>query len=164
MDDRIHLSSCPERIRAAVRDFSLTTWEQFAKITPETLLKRHNFGRKSLNFVYEELRLRGHPVPVPPEAYLGRILSQAGVYFVQGADLVKIGASTYIPYRVKSLQAMSPVPLELLTWINVPFARDLAFREREHHIRFSALHAYSEWFRHETPLREYVEELRKSQP
>ena len=159
MEDVIDVTELPSRIRLTIQDLGVQTWRELAKYKAQDLLRRGNFGRGSLNIVNEELRKRGLQVEPPPSRFLGRVLPKAGVYFVRGADLIKIGSTTYIPKRVKDLQAMSPVPLTLLAWIHVPFEKDLRYHEREHHLQFKVLHAYNEWYRYENPLCEYIDKL-----
>ena len=75
------------------------------------------------------------------------------VYFVAGAELVKIGSSMDPMARLKDLRAMCPVPLEMVAYYD-------GFSEDEHdlHERFSRLRHHNEWFLDQSPIRDYLRE------
>jgi hypothetical protein len=65
----------------------------------------------------------------------------AGVYFIQAGDTVKIGTSTDISRRFRTLRTMSPLPIELLGAI--PGGRA---EEAELHREWAPLRLHGEWF------------------
>lgn len=72
-----------------------------------------------------------------------------GVYFIRGAGLVKIGCTGSSPHsgiekRVRTISAISPVPVELYRFIPT---RIQGFRlEGLLHERFASERSHSEWF------------------
>lgn len=80
------------------------------------------------------------------------------VYFMRpiGADgPVKIGCSVAPDSRIKTYQAWSPVPLELVATIPGKWAIEWAF-----HARFAHLRTHHEWFRASPELTETIEAIR----
>lgn len=78
-----------------------------------------------------------------------------GVYFVRGADLVKIGHARDVRERISTLQTGSPVPLVLLAMAHGGF-----LEERDYHHRFRAHRAHGEWFSLHEDLAETILEIR----
>lgn len=76
----------------------------------------------------------------------------AGVYFVRAGDSVKIGTSTNIAARIRSLQTGCPVPLELLA-----VAKGGQAEEAEFHRRFAQLRKNGEWFRADGQLLRFID-------
>lgn len=68
-----------------------------------------------------------------------------GVYFIAGADLTKIGRSSQIDKRMRDLQAMSPVPLELVMTISSDRFPSLVV-ETWLHEAFAEWRKHGEWF------------------
>lgn len=65
-----------------------------------------------------------------------------GVYFVEGAGLIKIGTSSHIPSRLRDLRASSPVPLTLMA--TIPFAGKYV-EAYIHQLHYEDRH-HGEWF------------------
>jgi hypothetical protein len=63
------------------------------------------------------------------------------VYFIAGANLVKVGTTADLRKRIGAIQADSPVPLTLM--LVVEGGRDV---ERDLHTRFDAFRRHGEWF------------------
>ena len=77
------------------------------------------------------------------------------VYFIYGGGLVKIGYTKNDPrYRLKDLQAGSPILLSLLGYVEAP-----TWDERKLHRHFDALRVRGEWFRYADPLRFFIDTL-----
>ncbi len=83
------------------------------------------------------------------------------LYFIEavGLNLIKIGHTTDIRERLSRLQMGCPVELRIL-FVIPGTAND----ETRLHFRFHELHARGEWFRAESALLDYIEELRKGGP
>lgn len=79
------------------------------------------------------------------------------VYFVTGADKVKIGISKKFPgvARIKNLQSQSPVPLTLIGYLKDDNVRGL---ETALHLRFAKLNVYGEWFLMCEEIADYINE------
>jgi len=81
-----------------------------------------------------------------------RMLRDLGrVYFVAGADLIKIGFTLDVPGRFDRLCGSSPVPLTLLGVM-----RGTPATERELHAKFAAQRAHGEWFRPSLQLSAFI--------
>lgn len=93
-----------------------------------------------------------HP-PRKPEPVL------AGVYFIQSGDLVKIGTSTNVHERLRTLRTMSPLPLELLA-----IAAGSHTEETAVHARFAHLRQHGEWFAVTPELLAFIAEVRATAP
>lgn len=77
------------------------------------------------------------------------------VYFVRGADLIKIGTTTGPMWRrLSSLQCSSPVPLQLLLIISG--GREIEWHLHQQH---RALRVHGEWFRAEPSLIAHIARL-----
>lgn len=74
------------------------------------------------------------------------------VYFLAAGDLVKIGYTVNLTYRLRDLRSTSPVELTLLG--TVPGAK---YREKELHKQFSEYRRHGEWFLNHGSLREFIE-------
>lgn len=82
-----------------------------------------------------------------------RASSCTWIYFIEGAGLVKIGATTQPPRRRLQILALSsPVPLTLLAVIPGQH------REQELHDRFRASHSHGEWFTLTPDLKAFIDE------
>lgn len=76
------------------------------------------------------------------------------LYFIQCADVVKIGVASYPQDRMKRLQTGAPAPLVLLA--SIPKA---GHREAECHKRLAHLHVHGEWFRYTSEVNDLIGEL-----
>lgn len=73
------------------------------------------------------------------------------VYFIEANGLVKIGHTTDIIYRYRTIAATSPVPVTLIG--QIPGTRA---DERQLHARFDAYRSHGEWFKKEGELSEFL--------
>lgn len=78
--------------------------------------------------------------------------SQARVYFIAGAGLIKIGITTNLTSRFRCIRNSSPVPLELLG--AVPGTTHM---ENRTHQKFEHLRRHGEWFDDTPELRAHIE-------
>jgi hypothetical protein len=92
-----------------------------------------------------------HASTLPRKACLADI-DQARVYFIAGAGLIKIGISTNITSRFRSIRNSSPVPLELLG--SFP---GTTMYEGWLHRKFAHLRRHGEWFEDAAELRDEIE-------
>lgn len=76
------------------------------------------------------------------------------VYFIGGADLIKIGHADNLPRRYRKLYLMSPVPLEIIR--AVPGNQSY---ERHIHFCLSDARRHGEWFEKSQILMEFIQEL-----
>lgn len=79
----------------------------------------------------------------------------SGVYFVRGADLIKIGISNCIPVRVQGLRNASPVPLDDLGWMTCDL-RTAAALEASLHAQFAETRRHAEWFQPSPDLEQFI--------
>lgn len=63
------------------------------------------------------------------------------LYFLSGAGLIKIGITTNLVGRIRSIRNASPVPLTLLATM-----AGTSFHEGDLHYRFAHLRRHGEWF------------------
>jgi hypothetical protein len=73
------------------------------------------------------------------------------VYFIEGAGLLKIGHTTDPIYRLRALQASSPVSIRLIG--SIPGTTD---DERSLHARFRPFRDHGEWFRIIGPVAGFI--------
>jgi hypothetical protein len=83
-----------------------------------------------------------------------RVDKNVRVYFLESAGLVKIGMTTGMDYRLKSLRTMSAVPIDYLT--STPGSYGI---ERALHLHFAEHRSHGEWFRPNEPLVNLIEVL-----
>lgn len=76
------------------------------------------------------------------------------VYFLRAGDAIKIGYTTNLATRQRSLETASAVPLELLAF--VPGDRN---EEARLHREWGHLHIRGEWFRADEELLRYIRML-----
>jgi hypothetical protein len=76
------------------------------------------------------------------------------VYFLRAGDAIKIGYTTNLAARQRSLETASAVPLELLA--SIPANRS---EEARLHQEWSHLHIRGEWFRADEELLHYIRML-----
>jgi len=81
-------------------------------------------------------------------------VAQTGIYFVVGAEWVKIGYSRSPVARLTHLQQASPYELRIV--LVLPGGIE---REPEVHARFAEQRERGEWFRLEGALREFLESV-----
>ena len=88
-------------------------------------------------------QLRSPLARVAPRTMRPLTASESGVYCIYAEDIgrVKIGVSTNIPARLKSLQCASPVPLDIYGWV-----RGSHRVESEMHRMFARFRTHGEWF------------------
>lgn len=81
--------------------------------------------------------------------------AQEYVYFIEAGPFLKIGKATGHPSaRLPALRTGCPYPMTLLASMPGGLKEEMAL-----HKRFKALHSHGEWFRHEGPLRAFVEQI-----
>jgi hypothetical protein len=74
------------------------------------------------------------------------------VYFISAeSDLIKIGYTTNLSARLRSLRTAHPNELRIL--LAIPGSRD---DERELHRRFAEYRVGREWFRRSKPINDYI--------
>lgn len=74
------------------------------------------------------------------------------IYFIcAGDDLIKIGHTTNLDARLRSLRTAHPKELQIL--LVIPGSRD---DEQQLHRRFADLRVGREWFRHDGPISDYI--------
>jgi hypothetical protein len=83
-----------------------------------------------------------------------RVSKNVRVYFLESNGLVKIGMTTGIEHRLKSLRTMSAIPIEYLT--STPGSYGI---ERALHLHFAAQRSHGEWFRPNEPMVHLIEVL-----
>lgn len=119
------------------------------------------------------------PPPSPPEPTrseqatrwlttwreLGGSVAHPGgdVYFVQHetGGLIKIGVSTHVPTRLRDLNAMSHDPRYVVL---AAMAGAGTLYERMFHDLFADIRMHGEWFRPESALLDFIEEVKRAQP
>lgn len=78
-------------------------------------------------------------------------IARAKLYFLSGAGLIKIGVTTDVDARWRSLRNSSPVALDFLG-----FCPGTQIDEREFHDRFKHIRRHGEWFDDTPELREAI--------
>jgi len=83
------------------------------------------------------------------------------VYFILNEDsnAIKIGRARDVTKRLKALQTSSPAHLKLLKTIQTEGSEAAAELEQSLHKQFWDLRLAGEWFRADTSLQEYVEQV-----
>lgn len=76
---------------------------------------------------------------------------QRYIYFIQGADKIKIGIADNIAWRMADIANMSPVPVQLIGFVEGDESDEKAL-----HIRFAEYRTHGEWFADCPELREYI--------
>lgn len=92
-----------------------------------------------------------HASTLPRKACLADI-SQARVYFIAGAGLIKIGISTNLQSRFRAIRNSSPVSVDLLG--SCP---GTTLSEGLLHQKFAHLRRHGEWFEDAPELRAEIE-------
>ena len=85
----------------------------------------------------------------------------AFVYFVFNADsnAIKIGKARDLEKRIRSLQTVSPSRLKLLKATQVTDEKEASLLESSLHRKFAHLRITGEWFKAESELLDYLENL-----
>lgn len=78
----------------------------------------------------------------------------ARVYFIEGGGLIKIGVTTNLPSRFRTIRNSSPVPVKLLGSI-----KGGNITEALAHQRFDRLRQHGEWFMDDPELRAYLDDV-----
>lgn len=87
-------------------------------------------------------------------------MSNPTVYFVGSEEgPVKIGFTTELPNRLRSLRNSSPVPLKLLA--SIPGTRET---EKEYHCRFSGYRLHGEWFERSEAIEDEIGTIKWVRP
>lgn len=98
-------------------------------------------------------------LPEPPQARFQRNRitdqSKSEMYFLAGAGLIKIGISTNIKSRIRSIRNSSPVELELLAIR----PESCTLVEIKTHFRFAHLRRHGEWFEDNGEIRGFIADL-----
>jgi hypothetical protein len=83
------------------------------------------------------------------------------IYFIfnQDSNAIKIGRAKNLERRIKSLQTSSPAKLELLKSISVQGMSEAQDLEQSLHKKFDGLRITGEWFRAESILMDYINQL-----
>jgi hypothetical protein len=76
------------------------------------------------------------------------------VYFVRGANLIKIGRTESIEARLLALRGSSPVPLSLVAAV---YETALGLTEIDLHKRFRHLRDHGEWYHIQPELIEFID-------
>lgn len=79
------------------------------------------------------------------------------LYFLAGAGLIKIGITTNLTSRIRSIRNSSPAPLVLLAT-----GAGCTLWEGFAHSRFRHLRRHGEWFEDEGSIRDYILDLAKA--
>jgi len=110
-----------------------------------SITKQLGLSFRSLRYKIRKYNLHGLPPPL------------SGVYFLQAqceANLIKIGFTDNLRFRVKDLRSFCPVNLKLLGLM--PGPKTL---EGETHRRFYGLRQHSEWFLPAPELLQFIKEF-----
>jgi hypothetical protein len=104
------------------------------------------------------LRLAGMLQQIQRQQRKSRVTATGVVYFLAAgaADIVKIGFTTNLDGRIRSLKTGSPTDVEVLLAITGTMTT-----ERELHKRFAADRLRGEWFRRSAPIEAFIAERRR---
>lgn len=78
------------------------------------------------------------------------------VYFIGTADTVKIGVTTSLSHRLRTIQLSSPVHVELLAQVRGGLATEQGF-----HAEFAPDRLHGEWFRRSPEINARLHELNR---
>jgi predicted GIY-YIG superfamily endonuclease len=83
------------------------------------------------------------------------------VYFISNEDsnAIKIGIARNVQKRMMSLQTSSPAKLKLMKSLQVDGSEEAQKQERLLHQQFSAIRLNGEWFKADTVLLEFIDQL-----
>jgi predicted GIY-YIG superfamily endonuclease len=83
------------------------------------------------------------------------------VYFIfnEDSNAIKIGIAHNVQKRMMSLQTSSPAKLKLMKSLQVNGSEEALKQERLLHQKFSAIRLNGEWFKADTVLLEFIEQL-----
>lgn len=147
-------------------------------MTPEEFLVRrmlvHKVAKRLRVAPPSDSEIKGQALPLSGESLYGcielwlvkrgtplcprtpRLPNDGWVYFVRGADKIKIGTTGSVARRLATLRCASPVELTLLH--SMPGSQRV---ERHLHRQFADLRMHGEWFRAEEPLLSHIARLRE---
>jgi len=165
----ICLYGTSRRLRRALSEAKIRTWGELVQRAArdfhhQTRKAGHELGRKDWQWLRDGVEVHGlvfmdlwpERDDIQPWEFVfdcvvrGGDSPRLGVYFVRGAGLIKIGIAMCVIYRLREIQAHSPVRLEGLGFIRHPNCKEAAAAEKLLHKEFAADRVYNEWFR-ETP-------------
>lgn len=86
-----------------------------------------------------------------------RGVEEGYIYFVRASKMVKIGFTVNIDVRIKTLQSMSPTPLDVIAVVYGP-----PQIERDLHQQFSHLRRHGEWFDAAPDLMAFIKEIKET--
>lgn len=150
-----------EAARAPLKDAQAEWFSVLNRTTGDALAKMPGW---TMNAAYREIGPRGISVGRPSKG-IGRPRARVGdeprvsrhmIYFARsGADgPVKIGTSTSVDGRLKSMQTGHAAKLNLIATMDGG-----AEVESMLHKRFKHLHVHGEWFKYEGRLKSFIEKL-----
>jgi hypothetical protein len=127
--------------------------------TPATLAERWECSKTTIirMMMRGDIRRNDFPLIRFSEEEVHRIendrdaMAPGVVYFIEAAGLIKIGHTTDIIYRHRTIAATSPVPVKLIG--HIPGTRA---DEKILHKRFKALRSHGEWFKNEGDLSDFI--------
>lgn len=117
-------------------------------------MSKAEIAKEKARLLLNRAQLEREYLATPP--FVPRV-KVAGVYFIEGAGLIKIGFTTDVAARLRKLRNSSPVPLELLHVISSEDAPDL---EAMVHGMFAAHRRHGEWFTATEELRAFIQKRR----
>lgn len=116
----------------------------------EETLQQMGLDVEITNWIITDCEPYSHP-PYGEEKGQSQKGVDSFVYFIQGSGLIKIGVAIDPDGRLRQLQMMSPVPLELLATVKGSYEL-----ENQLHKQFDHSRSHGEWFETTTELLELV--------
>lgn len=104
----------------------------------------------------------GHELPEPSRPFVPS--RSMGVYFIRGAELIKIGRGGCVRNRLHNMRVASPVRLDPAGFILTATIAESVELEIQLHQRFQSDRSHGEWFRESPELRAYIEANAKPWP
>ena len=128
------LKKCPETIRRYIRAGVLSG-------------ERAPGGAKNRPWLISESALYAFMRPVRTVQYGEEgYVDRCGIYFIEGAGLIKIGMASNVLDRFSGISVSSPVPVRMIGWIRTRH-ENLEATEAEAHAHFKDKWERGEWFR-----------------
>lgn len=168
--DALPFRSWPLRIARVLYDNGITTWPVLERLTWNQVYSTKKLREKDIFWLQEQMTRRGgagfrpdpevqrKPQPTIPK-WKDRVSSDAGVYFLQCDQFVKIGVTSSFIRRMDGYNLHCPLPMRYLAKFR--YLPSVAYKkEHELHVQFKALHHRGEWFRLEQPILDYLELFR----
>jgi len=112
-----------------------------------------NFDTSIMKYQFENCEIEQSPITIQPRLLNMQEQFKSYVYFIQGADKIKIGISQSPKKRLATLQCTSPIPLKMLA-----ICKGGTKLEKKLHKQFKHLRSHGEWFRAEPELLSYIEQ------